>query len=330
MSSASQSRFEGYVRRVLPTAAALVAALAFGLSTKPFLADDFFPFGTLSLSFFLLVPSILGFLTVGLAPTADAASWAFVILAPWIPTFVGVTIAAVFQWEVWFCIFLALPLFLALSSTGGVAAKLLRSRLGRLRPPVILLAVAIPYATSLLEARIPITTSIREVHSQIMVAAPAEVVWSQVTDIAPIQPQEHPISLFHILGLPRPIQAKMACTDVGCVRTGMWEDGLVFEGRITEIVPEQRYWVTLEANLDHVVPTIAPLSQIGAAAFDMIDDGYVVERVDEGHSILHLYSSYRVSTPIKSYASFWLDTLLRDIQRHLLIIEKNRSEQSSN
>ena len=71
---------------------------------------------------------------------------------------------------------------------------------------------------------------------------------------------------------------------------------------------------------------MAPLDQIAGPRFSMIDDGYVIEPLDGGRSRLHLYSTYRVSTGVNAYASFWLDFLMRDIQSYILSVEQSRSE----
>jgi len=118
----------------------------------------------------------------------------------------------------------------------------------------------------------------------------------------------------------------MTCGQIGCVRRGSWEHGLAFDGTISLIEPPTRYWVQLEADIRGVEPSMAPLSQIGGRTFAMIDDGYSIEAIDNEHAILHLYSSYRITTGINPYAGLWLDALLRDIQGYILRVEKARSE----
>lgn len=321
-------RISPKLRRRLPTILALILSAAFGLITRLFVGQDFLPLGSISLSFFVAVPVLLGFLTVALAPPEEASTWRFSIFGPWIPTLAGMAIAAAFYLEAWFCIALASPAFLALSSIGGIVTRLIRSKVGNFKPPFILLVVLIPYIASPLEAGLPGRTRIRRVHSEIRVEAPADLVWSQITSIPEIQEKERPSSIFPLLGLPRPIQASMACEEDGCIRTGEWESGLVFEGTITHVSQGREYWVTLTADTSGVVSSPAPLGDIGGPTFEMIDDGYVVEPLESDVSVLHLYSTYRITSPINAYASVWLDFLLRDIQMHLLRIEKARSEQA--
>jgi hypothetical protein len=164
------------------------------------------------------------------------------------------------------------------------------------------------------------------VHSQIAINSPPEVIWPQITNLQPIQPQEERFALFHALGLPRPREARMACTQIGCIRTGRWENGLAFEGTVTKSIPQQMYWLTLQADTHAVEPSRAPLDQIGGPVFGMVDDGYVIEDLGNRRSLVHLYSTYRLTSRINPYATIWIDFLLQDIQRYILQIEQHRCE----
>jgi len=190
----------------------------------------------------------------------------------------------------------------------------------------LVLSMALPYLVSPIERLFPVQEWVRQAHSQIEIEAPPEIIWQNITNLDEIQPSEQRFAFFHWVGLPRPIEARMACEQVGCVRRGQWEDGLAFDGTITRIEPGKLYWVSLEANARHVRPSLAPLDQIGGQFFDMVDDGYEIEPLDDGRAILHLYSTYRIKTGINAYAALWVDLLMEDIQRYILGIEKARSE----
>lgn len=282
----------------------------------------------LSLSFFLLAPFALGIVTVLLGTERQRSSWVYVVFAPWISCTVCVLIAVALAFEALFCILIALPLFWLLATLGGVVARVLWARQesrGQMAGALILFA-AMPYMVVPVESLLPVREAMRRVHSQIEIAAPPDVVWGNITSLREIQAAERPFAFFRVLGLPRPIQARMACERVGCVRRGQWDDGRAFDGTITMIEPGRTYWVSLVADLRQVRPSPAPLSQIGGPVFGMVDDGYEIVPLDGGRTALHLYSTYRVKTRINPYAILWLDFLMRDIQRHILIVEKSRSE----
>ncbi len=318
-------------RRYLLVALGMGAAILYGGLTRFLFGQQTQSLGTLSLSFFGLTPVVLGVLTVLLASEQQKGSWSYVIFAPWGPCSACMVLAGILNWEAWFCIALALPLFWVLSSVGGVLgylvwqiAKTVKSKY--FTTSILILFTLSPYLAAPVERLFPAQTAIRTVHSQIEINSPPGVIWSQITNLQPIQPWEERYALFHVLGLPRPREARMACTEIGCIRTGQWENGLTFAGTVTKSIPQQMYWLTLKADTHAVQPSRAPLDQIGGPVFGMVDDGYVIEDLGNGRSIVHLYSTYRLTSRINAYATAWTDFLLQDIQRYILRIEQNRCE----
>ena len=305
---------------------AILAALAFVLITRVIFGSDFNVYGLFTLSFFILAPPVLGFLTIILLPPEKEVSILNAILLPLVPMLACIFIAGIFHVEAWFCVILALPLFVGLAAFGGLIARFVRKFDRGPRLGALLFAVSLPYLVTPIESLFPVQESMRRVHSQIEINAPASEIWANITNLDPILPSEETFAFFHLFGLPRPQRAQMHCAQVGCIRQGYWESGLVFDGTITKIEHEKTYWVDLRADTSNVSPSMAPLEQIGGPQFGMVDDGYVIEDLGAGGSILHLYSTYRISTGINAYARLWLDFFMRDIQQYILDIEKVRSE----
>jgi hypothetical protein len=307
----------------------ITVAVGYGLVTRLVFGSSFSVFGSLSLSFFFITPPVLGFLTVLLAPEREKRSAQFAISAPWFPCIACMLFAGLLRWEALFCVVLALPIFLTLASIGGIVAYgILRITKGSKGPlaGALVLSISLPYLVSPIEHLLPAQEWVRQVHSQIEIDAPSEIIWQNITNLDAIQPSEQRFAFFHFVGLPRPLEAHMTCEQIGCVRRGQWEDGLAFDGTITRIEPGRLYWVSLEADTQNVRLSMAPLDQIGSQFFDMVDDGYEIEPLGNGRSLLHLYSTYRIKTGINAYASLWVDLLMQDIQRYILDIEKARSE----
>lgn len=305
---------------------AILAALIYVLITRVIFGSDFNVYGIFSLSFFFLAPPVLGFLTIILLPPEKEVSIPNAMLLPLTPMLACIFIAGIFHVEAWFCVILALPLFIGLAAFGGLIARYVRKLDRGPRLGALLLVVSLPYLVTPLESLFPVQESVRRVHSKIEINAPASVIWANITNLDPIQPSEETFAFFHLFGLPRPKRAQMHCAQVGCLRQGHWESGLIFDGTITKIEFEKSYWVDLRADTRNVRSSMAPLAQIGGPQFGMVDDGYIIEDFGEGASILHLYSTYRISTGINAYAGLWLDFLMRDIQKYILTIEKTRSE----
>ncbi|MBI3158113.1 MAG: hypothetical protein HYZ26_00755 [Chloroflexi bacterium] len=288
-------------------------------------------YATLGISFLLFSPLVLGFVT-GLAATREQRSGRlFWLSAPLLALLVAEVFSVVIALEYAFCILIATPAFMVEAVIGGlVGAAIAHQRDKRNQPQsmlgVVIFALLLPYLAAPVEARFPVRSEVRQVHSSLVIAASPETVWANITTLQPIGPGERREAVFHLLGLPRPLEARMACEQVGCIRRGEWEDGLAFDGRITRLEPGVSYWVELTADAAGHTSRTAPLEAIGGPLFDMVDDGYVIEDLGHGQVRLHLYSSYRLSTRINPYAAAWLDFLLADIQGYILGVEKARSE----
>src|SRR3954452_21378131 len=111
-------------RRYLLVALGMGAAILYGGLTRFLFGSQPDLLGTLSVSFFCLTPLVLGVLTVLLASERQKGSWGYIIFAPWGPCSACMVLAGVLNWEAWFCIALALPVFWLLSSVGGVLGYL--------------------------------------------------------------------------------------------------------------------------------------------------------------------------------------------------------------
>jgi hypothetical protein len=286
-------------------------------------------FGTVSIGFLFLVPLAIGSLSVFFAAPNHRFSWLHAIFAPWIPCAVCLAIAGVFAWELWFCIVMAAPIFFAMATLGGLlACGLLHVTKGNSKPqmPVLLLILVAPYFSIPLENRFPQVDTIRTLQSDIVIKASPETVWRNITRFRPVSASELRPSLFRLAGLPRPLEATLNYDGVGGVRRGIWEDGLAFNGIITEWRANQYYSLRLFVDTDKVQPTNAPLGQIGGANFDMVDDSYGIEPLGDGSVRLRLSSTYRLTTRLNSVGSLWLDFFVHDIQNYILQIEKARCE----
>src|SRR5580692_747982 len=182
--------------------------------------DDLF--SVMSFAFLFLVPLVLGFLAVYLGEREGPPwRWWRRIVMPWVPALLALAASLVLGWEGMICILLWLPLFMVLSSLGGLAAGLVR-RFGRrsgTQPLVLVLALLLPVAVSPLEQRLPRPYELRQVRTAIAIDAPVETVWKNIERVPRIAPREQRFSLFHAIGFPRPVEATLTGSGVGAVRS---------------------------------------------------------------------------------------------------------------
>lgn len=286
-------------------------------------------FGTISIAFLFLVPLAIGALSVYFAAPEHKMSWLHALVAPWIPTAICLIIAGLLAWEFAFCILLASPIFFGMSSLGGLLICLLlhlKKRSEKYQTGTLLVLLLAPYFFTPLENQFPVQDSILTMHSQIEIKASPEIVWRNITRFRQVTDAERRFGLFHLAGLPRPLQATLAYEGIGGVRRGEWEDGLAFNGYITDWKPNDRYTLRLVVDTSAVQLSPVPLKEIGGKYFDMVDDSYIIEPVGEGKVILHLLSTYRLTTRLNWFGRLWIDFFLQDLQNYILQIEKERCE----
>lgn len=311
-------------------AVSFAAAIGYGIFVR--LAFDIKQFsglfGTISVGFLFVVPFVLGALTVFFAPKTRIP-WLFAIFAPWGPCLIFAAIAAIFTWEAWICVVMALPIFLVMSTIGGVATFTLfklTDKSGKSQTGVMGLLLLAPFLITPLERQLPPQDSIRVVHTQIEVKAGPQTVWRNITRVSPITPAEHRFSFFYLAGLPRPMQATLTYNGVGGVRRGQWENGLAFSETITQWSPGQSYTMQMQVDTRRVGPSPLPLKEIGGQYFDVIQGKYAIQPVDKNKVILHFTSTHRLTTHFNFYGGLWTDFFMRDVQNYILQIVKARAE----
>src|SRR5262249_27975714 len=116
-----------YMDRPLLWAAA-VAGLSYGLLVRLYFGLDAGKaiFGVMSIAFLFGVPLVLGFLVVAIAERRQPIPWLLWLVVPWGPALLSLVAALGLAWEGLICLWLWVPLFMVLSSLGGVLAGIWR------------------------------------------------------------------------------------------------------------------------------------------------------------------------------------------------------------
>jgi uncharacterized protein YajQ (UPF0234 family) len=69
---------------------------------------------------------------------------------------------------------------------------------------------------------------------------------------------------------------------------------------------------------------------VGGKYFDVLEGRYEIERINDNKINLHLTSKFRLSTSFNFYSGLWSKIIMRDIQKNILQIIKDRSETKGN
>lgn len=284
--------------------------------------------GTLSISFLLLVPFVLGVLTVALSPPDRKESWLYAFFAPWAVCLVLGIVIYLLAMELWICVVMGLPLLFVMSSLGGVLVTwLYRRKVDRDRrrdTTTLGLLILLPFLAMPLEARLPLPTQARTVQTQVTIQADAQTVWETFIAVPPIQPDEGPRAWFRVLGLPDPIEATLSAPQAGAMREARYSNGLRVIEPVLVWEPYERYRFRVELDLASLP---SPLWRaVESRHLDVQEVEFWLEPQPGGAVTLHLDSTYRLATPLNPYAGRWLDFLLRDFQGYILQVVKQRAE----
>ena len=278
----------------------------------------------MSTGFIFFVPFILGILTVSFSAKP---SWKYSILGPWVSISLFFAVTAVLRLEGLICIIMATPIFLLMGSLGGILAKIILRLKESKRIYVFTGLLFLPFISSSIESQFVTPATQRVVPTQIVIDAPADIVWKNIIRIPPIQPQEHHFSLFHAMGFPKPIEATLSHEGMGGVRHASFEGKLLFVETITQWQENKKLVFSIKANTDSIPPTTLDQHvKIGGEYFDMLEGGYEIEPIGYDKVILHLSSKQRLSTKFNAYTALWTEAIMRNIQDYILVILKNRCE----
>jgi hypothetical protein len=313
---------------------AVAAGVAYGLITRLIfvMKDENGPrelFGVMTAAFVFVVPGVIGFLTLWLAPYERVASWPYRIFMPWATTALAVLSTMVGGMEGMICVVMMLPVALLMGSVGGIVGATIRVSRQQRQPSTLALMpiLLLPYLLAPLEHRVGASTSQREVANQIRIRADTATVWRNISRVPAIRDDEYRASFVHWMGFPKPIEATLSHEGVGGVREASFARGVVFHETVTTWEPERVLAFNIKADPETIPPTA--LDQhvtVGGEYFDVLEGTYRIEPVAPGEVVLHLKSTHRLSTTFNAYASLWTDLVMSQIQGNILEVIKRRSE----
>src|SRR5882724_1193253 len=275
----------------------------------------------MTIGFMFLVPFALGILAVYFGEADGPRSWKFRIFMPLVPALLLLLIAAIIGWEGRICLIMALPIFMVMSSAGGLAAGIFstaKNSRGRKVPFVVFFALA-PLISSAIETRLPLPQAMRTVEAQITISAQPHAVWQNIERVREIKPEEQRTGFFHRLGFPRPLEATLSQEGIGGVRHATFERGVLFVETINKWEMDKELAFSIKADTKSIPPTtLDEHVTIGGPYFDVLNGEYRIESTADGKVILHLSSQQRLSTRFNIYAGLWTDYIMRDIQQNIL------------
>jgi hypothetical protein len=288
-----------------------------------------FPFPLImTIGFLAIVPLCIGYIAVdnylrkSPIESVDWQNWAFL---PWVSVLITMVVSLIVRWEGYICLIFAAPIMLVFSAIGGAIARIIWGRFKR-QAPGTLSAIALPLLIILVEAHVPSILEVRTVETDVLIHAPASLVWDNIKSVREIRPSELPQNWVTRIGFPKPVAATLSHEGVGGVREASFTGGLVFTETVNRWEPGSDLRFSIHANTESVPKsTLDEHVTVGGAFFDVLDGEYRIEPQSNG-VLLRLTSHERLSTHFNPYAGVWTDAVMRSIQSQILQVIRKRCE----
>jgi len=314
----------GLNERVIP---AVAGALIYGLVI--YLLVWFGDKDTLpAISGLILMPmGVASVATILADPRGVGSIWRHVCIG-WAVIAVLVVLCMLLFGEGGVCAIMAAPVFMLTSAAGSALATwALRTLHGRRRASLLVL---LPLAGLPIEPMLPAPERDGEVTTVMEIAAPPQEVWRHTVEIPHIAPQELKRTFSHdIVGVPRPIDARLQGHGVGAVRHLRWTGGVTFQEVVTRWEENRALSWTFRFGPESIPRAIEAHIKVDSAYLKIADGEYRLEPLPGGRTRLTLSTHYRMATPINAYCDWWGQIFLNDFHGVVLEVIRARAEKGA-
>ena len=293
----------------------------------------------MSMSFFVLGPLAIGFLTVIFLPRKKWVSNSAAFFWPWITCLIILVITILANIEGVICWVMAYPLFAVVSGFGGIIAKNVRKQkfvdiddienLNKWTKPdklTVSLVLLVPVLFGIGEGERLLNRKDMTITKSVIIHASPANIWKSIATINEIKPTEKHTSLSTIIGFPRHIKTTLDTFAVGGKRKAIYEKGLYFDETISRYEPGKLLVLDIKTDPTKIPPTVMDEHIIiGGKHVDILQDVYTLEQLPDGNCRLSLSSHFFINTAFNWYAGIWANYLMGDILNGELELVKKRT-----
>lgn len=294
--------------------------------------------GIMGVSFLVLAPLIIGFVTVILLPKRKTISNTSAFFTPWITTVVILIVTMALNIEGAICWIMISPLFAIAAGVGGLIANRFRrkkdeildkenhdywTKPDKLTTSCILL---LPMILGLAEGDRLLARKDMIITKEVEIPATTTVVWKVLGNIGEIKQSEKSTSFSTLIGFPEHVKTTLDTLAKGGRRVAYYDKGLYFNETITEYENEKLMVLDIKTDPHKIPPTVMDEHiLIGGKHVDILEDVYSLEKLSNGNCRLKLSSHFFINTPFNWYAGIWAKHLMNDILVSELNLIKERA-----
>lgn len=233
-----------------------------------------------------------------------------------------------FQEGVICCLMLA-PIWYGM---GFLATRILYNRRKRQEPyynDVFSLGyLALPLVIAAIEPMIEPQWQSYTVTRSAVIAAPPEKLWPLLRGIPDVRVGEGRSNITQdLIGVPRPLGARLLGDGVGAARQARWERGIAFAEVVDEWRPLRRIGWRFDFRGSTGWQFTDQHLRPDSAYFHVTRGGYRLDPVDAGHCRVTVSTTYAIRTHANTYAALWGEFLLGDLEDNLLALIAGRAAQ---
>jgi hypothetical protein len=305
--------------------ALLYMGLLWLIYTRPAWTDRF---SVMTYSFLFGAPFVIGAAINSFAPREDRGRAINLLWRPALFSLVPLLVALLVKIEGIICIIMAAPICFLLSSLGAVTFYLASRRFhpgkekGGLAALMVLPILAGPLESMHIPARSQTVTE-----TEVLIEAPARIVWENIIRVPLIRKEELPFGISKLMGFPDPVEATLSREGPGGVRQARFEGNVLFTETVTRWDDLRTLEFSIEANTEDIPPaTMDEHMIVGGDYFDVLEGRYDIVEMREGLCLLKLRSTHVSITNFNFLTDLWGRAVMRDIQNRILAVIKTRCE----
>jgi hypothetical protein len=279
-------------------------------------------------AFILIIPLVVGAVTVYIAETKERRSWRYYIAAGMLANVMFVLGTMVILIEGLICVIIIAPLFAVIGAIGAVMMGAI-CRFTNWPKATTYCFAGLPLFVALSFPAVPENVFIGEVTRTIQVNSSADAIWQQLLTVKNIRPDEVGDAWMYRIGVPMPIAGVTEQTSAGLVRHVTMGKSIHFDQFSTDWREDQFVRWQYRFSADSFPPNaLDDHVRIGGKYFDLIDTEYSIAPINSNHSELQIRMHYRVSTQFNWYANGVAQLLMGNFEEVILKFYRERSEKT--
>lgn len=285
----------------------------------------------MSISFLVLAPMIIGFLTVIIFMRKKIMKPVVAYFLPWATSLVILVVTIMLNIEGSICWVMIFPFFAAISGLGGLIGYYFKKKYfknkqnydmnvlddmenwdgpGTLKISVILL---LPLILGPIEGNNSLIPEDIEVNQTIVIHASQQDVWKELTRNE-VKKDKKELHLVNYLGFPNHVKTKLFSLKKGGKRISVYEKGLYFKETITDFKENEKLVLAIDVDPKKIPPTVMDEHiLIGGKHIDINEDTYILKAISPEITELSLTTKFTIATPFNWYAGWWAKLLMNDI-----------------